>query len=106
MDSQQHYTNLKTEITELRGEIKDIKDALIGEDYQGEDGLIRASKKMVIDIYGTPEERANCLITRMSKIEDAHKEHVNYVKGKILWVTGIWIGISITIGVIFKAFGR
>lgn len=95
------YQELKNELKDVVVELKTIKTALVGNDYGGDEGLIRGHKKMFTDIYGTPEERANSILTRMSSIEDKHKAHVEFVSGRILWVTGVCVGGSAVLGFIF-----
>lgn len=77
------------EFTQLANNVKEIRDAMLGDPIKGNIGFMQNQHRMMEDVYGilpdgsfTEMTKKNCMLTRMSRQEDNQK--------KVLWIgTGV-----------------
>lgn len=94
-------SSFELKIEKIGDDLKEIKAVLCGDAVKGRLGIIHHHNQMYADLYGedfhgikTKESVKNCLITRMSSIEDSHKKQRWMIAGATatgaVFLKGVW----------------
>jgi len=94
------YKNIVEQLAEINGRLKVVEDALRGDPMKGVDGVMGNQRKMLVDLYGTPETRVNAIVTRLSAVEDKDNRRMWFISG---WAAGAGVVASLVFGAV-KAF--
>jgi hypothetical protein len=93
-------TEIPTELKKMCQDVHEMKEALLGNAIKGKLGLIHHHNQVYEDMYGinsegktTMESIQNCMVTRMSGVEDSQKKVIWWGGGMIAGGTAIWAAI-------------
>ena len=86
-----------SELESIAIDLKEIKDMLCGDAINGRLGMLHHHNQMYEDLYGedfhghkSDESVKNCVLTRISKVEDTQKKQKWIFRGITFTLAALW----------------
>jgi hypothetical protein len=100
---QAQFEELKAGQAEVLKKVRELEMILAGDGLKGETGVMGYQKRMLEDLYGTPQERKDSILHRVSELEDGDKRRKWITTGMAIGAGGSAGGI---IGLLVKIFSH